>query len=87
MWRGFVIGLLCLCILGLGICVAQTAVDAIRTPLWLLFAAVPAGLAWFCLQLMRLGDGLAPDRQLAGVQAMQQYAQSESAAAAALRGR
>ena len=53
MWRGFVIGLLCLCILGLGICVAQTAVDAIRTPLWLMFAAVPAGLAWFCYAMLR----------------------------------
>ncbi len=46
-----------------------------------------AGLAWFCLQLIRLGDGLAPDRDLTGVLALQQYAESEGAAAMALRGR
>ena len=46
-----------------------------------------AGLAWFCLQLLRIGDGLEPDRSLDGTRAMEQYAASESAAAHALKGR
>lgn len=39
-----------------------------------------AGLAWFCLQLLRIGDGLAPMRELTGEQASAQYAASEAAA-------
>ena len=48
MWRGFVIGLLCLCIVGLGICVAQFSLTAIHSPRMLWMAALPAGLAWLC---------------------------------------
>ncbi len=46
-----------------------------------------AGLAWFCLQLLRIGDGLAPMRELTGADASAQYAASEAAAAKGLRGR
>ena len=46
-----------------------------------------AGLAWFCLQLLRLGEGLTPQRELDGALAMAQYASSEAAAATALQGR
>lgn len=46
-----------------------------------------AGLAWFCLQLLRLGEGLPPQRELDGARAMARYASSEAAAAAALQGR
>ncbi|MFO0120369.1 MAG: NADH:flavin oxidoreductase/NADH oxidase family protein [Burkholderiales bacterium] len=46
-----------------------------------------AGLAWFCLQIMRIGQGEEPDRSLSGVQAMQDYDTSETAAAQALSGR
>ena len=46
-----------------------------------------AGLAWFCLQLLRIGDGLAPNRELRGADASEQYAASEAASARALIGR
>lgn len=46
-----------------------------------------AGLAWFCLQIMRIGRGQDPDRSLAGQQAMQDYDTSETQAASALIGR
>ena len=46
-----------------------------------------AGLAWFCFQLIRIGDGLAPVRELTGAEAIAKYAQSEAAAAQALTGR
>ena len=46
-----------------------------------------AGLAWFCLQLMRIGDGLGPDRALGGEEAMARYADNETRAARALVGR
>lgn len=46
-----------------------------------------AGLAWFCLQLMRIGRGLGPDRDLSGVQAMQDYEHSEAQAAQDMIGR
>lgn len=44
-----------------------------------------AGLAWFCLQLLRLGDGLAPDVNLTGEQAMSLYLKNEEATAASLQ--
>jgi len=53
MLRVFVIGLLCFCIVGLGICVAQAASGAIESPVMLLIAAVPAGLAWVCYTSLR----------------------------------
>lgn len=40
-----------------------------------------AGLGWFCLQLLRLGDGLPPDTALAGEQAMAAYVANEDATA------
>lgn len=43
-----------------------------------------AGLAWFCLQILRLGDGLEPDPEMPGMQAIEAYQQSEDATAAAL---
>jgi len=46
-----------------------------------------AGLAWFCLQLIRLGDGLAPDRGLRGADAIDAYALNERRTAEALVGR
>ena len=46
-----------------------------------------AGLAWFCIQLMNIGGGLAPERELAGAQAIERYARSEADAARGLRGR
>lgn len=46
-----------------------------------------AGLAWFCLQLLRIGDGLAPLRELTGADASARYAASEAAAAKRLRRR
>ena len=46
-----------------------------------------AGLAWFCVQLLRIGDGLAPDRALAGADAMQRYALNEKRTADGLLGR
>jgi hypothetical protein len=46
-----------------------------------------AGLAWFCLQLIRLGDGLAPDRSLRGDEAIARYAENEAHTAGALVGR
>lgn len=45
------------------------------------------GLAWFCLQLLRMGDGLDPDLTLTGEQAIPRYIQNEKATAAALVGR
>ena len=53
MWRVFVIGLLCLCIVGLGICVAQFSVAGIHTPWMLWMAALPAGLAWLCYATLK----------------------------------
>jgi 2,4-dienoyl-CoA reductase-like NADH-dependent reductase (Old Yellow Enzyme family) len=46
-----------------------------------------AGLAWFCLQLLRLGDGLEPDRALDGATAMARYAENEASTARGLVGR
>jgi 2,4-dienoyl-CoA reductase-like NADH-dependent reductase (Old Yellow Enzyme family) len=46
-----------------------------------------AGLAWFCLQILKIGRGEAPDRQLSGAQAMADYDRLETAAAQALLGR
>lgn len=46
-----------------------------------------AGLAWFCLQLLRLGEGLAPAREMTGVEALERYVNSENRAAQALLGR
>jgi 2,4-dienoyl-CoA reductase-like NADH-dependent reductase (Old Yellow Enzyme family) len=43
-----------------------------------------AGLAWFCLQLIRLGEGGEPDIGLDGERAMRDYRETETAAAAAL---
>lgn len=45
------------------------------------------GLAWFCLQLIRLGDGEEPDRALTGDQAIPRYVANERATAAGLIGR
>jgi hypothetical protein len=44
-------------------------------------------LAWFCLQLIAIGDGREPDRTLTGPQAVQAYAANEAMTAAALIGR
>jgi 2,4-dienoyl-CoA reductase-like NADH-dependent reductase (Old Yellow Enzyme family) len=46
-----------------------------------------AGLAWFCLQLLRLGDGEPVDRDLGGTEAMERYALNERRIAQALSGR
>jgi 2,4-dienoyl-CoA reductase-like NADH-dependent reductase (Old Yellow Enzyme family) len=46
-----------------------------------------AGLAWFCLQLLRLGDGLPAARELTGAKALELYADNEERTAAALKGR
>ncbi len=46
-----------------------------------------AGLAWFCMQMIRIGDGRAPQRELSGEQAMADYAENEQRTAAALVGR
>lgn len=46
-----------------------------------------AGLAWFCLQLLRLGDGLQPACEMTGREALERYAQGENRAAQALIGR
>jgi len=46
-----------------------------------------AGLAWFCHQLIRIGDGLAPVRELSGAEAIEWYARSEAEAARGLQGR
>jgi 2,4-dienoyl-CoA reductase-like NADH-dependent reductase (Old Yellow Enzyme family) len=43
-----------------------------------------AGLAWFCLQILRIGQGLPVDRALSGAQAMNDYEQTENEAAAGL---
>lgn len=52
-------------------------------------AIVPAkgALGWFCLQLIRHGDGLPPDRTMAGEEAIRRYLANEEATAAALVGR
>ncbi len=42
-----------------------------------------AGLAWFCLQLLRIGDGLEPDTAIDGSTAIALYKESEAAAAKA----
>lgn len=44
-----------------------------------------AGLAWFCLQLLRLGEGSDPDLTLDGSTAIQAYQANELAAAEAMR--
>lgn len=46
-----------------------------------------AGLAWFCLQLIRIGDGLEPERGLGGAEAIARYAENEARTAQALVGR
>jgi 2,4-dienoyl-CoA reductase-like NADH-dependent reductase (Old Yellow Enzyme family) len=46
-----------------------------------------AGLAWFCLQLLRIGEGLEPDRALTGADAIARYAENERRTAEALVGR
>jgi 2,4-dienoyl-CoA reductase-like NADH-dependent reductase (Old Yellow Enzyme family) len=46
-----------------------------------------AGLAWFCLQLLRIGDGLPPERELTGASALERYAINERRTAEALLGR
>jgi hypothetical protein len=46
-----------------------------------------AGLAWFCLAMLRIGDGLEPDRELDGSAAMAAYADNEARTAQALIGR
>ncbi len=46
-----------------------------------------AGLAWFCLQLIRIGDGLEPDRGLGGAEAIARYAENEARTAQGLVGR
>jgi len=46
-----------------------------------------AGLSWFCLQILRLADGKAPDRDLSGEDAIRLYLENEEATAAALTGR
>jgi 2,4-dienoyl-CoA reductase-like NADH-dependent reductase (Old Yellow Enzyme family) len=46
-----------------------------------------AGLAWFCLQLIRIGSGDAPDRALSGADALAAYALNEARTAGALTGR
>lgn len=46
-----------------------------------------AGLAWFCLAMLRIGDGQAPDRELDGTAAMAAYADNEARTAQALIGR
>jgi len=43
-----------------------------------------AGLAWFCLQILRLADAKAPDRTLSGEDAIRLYLENEEATAAAL---
>ena len=43
-----------------------------------------AGLAWFCVQLLRIGRGEEPDLNLEGPAAMKLYRDNELAAAAAL---
>lgn len=46
-----------------------------------------AGLGWFCLQLLRIGEGLEPDRALTGADAIVRYAENERRTAEALVGR
>lgn len=46
-----------------------------------------AGLGWFCLQIMKIGRGQPPDRELSGTQAIRDYVANEQQAAAALSGR
>jgi 2,4-dienoyl-CoA reductase-like NADH-dependent reductase (Old Yellow Enzyme family) len=43
-----------------------------------------AGLAWFCLQLLKIGRGEAPDTAMNGETAIEAYKQSELAAAEAM---
>ncbi|MEE9251128.1 MAG: NADH:flavin oxidoreductase, partial [Alphaproteobacteria bacterium] len=43
-----------------------------------------AGLAWFCLQLLRIGDGEEPDTEMDGASAIALYKASEAAAAKAM---
>ncbi len=45
-----------------------------------------AGMAWFALQLLRMGDGLDPDLAMDGETAAQRYQENEAMAAAALAG-
>jgi 2,4-dienoyl-CoA reductase-like NADH-dependent reductase (Old Yellow Enzyme family) len=46
-----------------------------------------AGLGWFCLQIIRMGDGLDPDPSLQGDRAIAEYLANEEATAARLTGR
>lgn len=46
-----------------------------------------AGLGWFCLQIMKIGRGEAPDRELSGTQAIRDYVDNEQRSASALVGR
>jgi hypothetical protein len=39
---------------------------------------------WYCLQLLRMGDGLEPDLRMTVLQAFRKYAANEAAAARAL---
>ncbi len=43
-----------------------------------------AGLAWFCLQLLRIGDGKEPDTDMDGATAIALYKASEAEAAKAM---
>jgi len=43
-----------------------------------------AGLGWFCLQLIRIADGLEPDRAMTGANAMADYVRNEEETAARL---
>ena len=40
---------------------------------------------WYCLQLLRMGDGLEPDLRMTVLQAFRKYAANETAAAKALK--
>ncbi|WP_417519377.1 NADH:flavin oxidoreductase/NADH oxidase family protein [Minwuia sp.] len=46
-----------------------------------------AGLGWFALNLIRHGDGLDPDREMTGAEAMEAYVANEEATAQMLEGR
>ncbi len=46
-----------------------------------------AGLGWFCLQLIRMGDGADPDQSLTGDAAIQAYLANEEATVERLAGR
>tara|TARA_R110002096_G_scaffold133574_1_gene284491 strand:- start:7606 stop:8733 length:1128 start_codon:yes stop_codon:yes gene_type:complete len=46
-----------------------------------------AGLGWFCLNIIRIADGLEPDRNMTGDAAMADYLENEEKTASALEGR